>query len=436
MTKCKRFSLKRLLPALCACMFLATASPVNVYAADTEIEEWLDEASVVEQEDSGSAAKRNRIIEMLRDEDIMSSLDTDPTVKGGYKVIETILKDPAVDLNGWFSGVKAQWESFFKQEAMSLGVQFESMVKAKANTDGSLSVNKNNVQNDVEDAALKVNILSWNNTTKKNGSTLSNANQGMVSKLLTAVAKEMETFTDNIRAFAVALAITFGAVTMMTMISDRNVSSEAITREFAKLLAGIWFIYNYKFFALLIIRAGTIILDSVQTGVTANNNDIVRYALVKSFYQTLQLGDLDSIAANSTMGLGGTIANVVSDLSGSLFGSITGLIGNGIVQLASSLVIYAVIIELAIRYLLTPIAIADLYSEKWRSNGWMWLKKLFAVSVQGAVIFLMIFVTNTFKNQLGATYSITTNTAINLTMIGMFAKSRQIANDMIGVHGP
>ena len=126
-------------------------------------------------------------------------------------------------------------------------------------------------------------------------------------------------------------------------------------------------------------------------------------------------------------------ADAASSLSG-IFGSITGLFGNGIVQIASSLVIYAVVIELVVRYLFTPLAIADLYSEKWRSNGWMWLKKLFAVSMQGAVIFLIIYVTDIFKDGLGASFSVITNTAINLTMIGMFAKSRQIANDIIGVH--
>lgn len=132
-------------------------------------------------------------------------------------------------------------------------------------------------------------------------------------------------------------------------------------------------------------------------------------------------------------GLGNVVSDLGSGLSG-LFGSITGLFGNGLVQLASSLVVYAVAIEIAIRYLFTPLAIADLYSEKWRSNGWMWLKKLFAVSMQGAVIFLIIYVTDIFKDSLGASFSVITNTAINLTMIGMFAKSRQIANDIIGVH--
>ena len=62
-------------------------------------------------------------------------------------------------------------------------------------------------------------------------------------------------------------AITFGAVSMMNMIQDKNASNEALSREFIKLMIGVWFIYNYKFFALLIIRAGTLILENVIVGV-------------------------------------------------------------------------------------------------------------------------------------------------------------------------
>ena len=115
-------------------------------------------------------------------------------------------------------------------------------------------------------------------------------------------------------------------------------------------------------------------------------------------------------------------------------GAVSGFLGNGIIQLASSLVVYAVAIEIGVRYALTPIAIADLYSERFRSAGWMWLKKLLACAMQGAVLYLIIFVTNELKSSIGATFSVITNTAINLTMIGMYAKSRQIANDIIGVH--
>ena len=109
--------------------------------------------------------------------------------------------------------------------------------------------------------------------------------------------------------------------------------------------------------------------------------------------------------ANITAGAAASLSNT--------FGPLTGLIGSGIIQLASSLVVYAVAAEIGI--------------------GWMWLKKLFACSMQGAVIFMIIFVINIIKQSVD-TFDPITNTAINLTMIGMFAKSRAVANDIVGVH--
>ena len=131
------------------------------------------------------------------------------------------------------------------------------------------------------------------------------------------------------------------------------------------------------------------------------------------------------------------IGNVTSGLAsmfGQGFDTLTGMLGNGIVQLASSLAVYSVAIEIGVRYAFTPIAIADLYSEKFRSSGMQWLKKLLACALTGAVMYVVIYSADIFKNAVGATFSVITNTAINLTMIGMLFRARQIANDIVGVH--
>lgn len=413
------------------CVTMTAFAPVNAYAEnDPPVDELITKAKEIYQ-DADSAPKRDRIVELLEEKLDSEDLKKDPTVEGGYKIIDEILKDEKVDLANTMSGVKVQWKKYFKEEAMALGVNFGSTTYESET--GDEIVNAGAGDNDAVDAGVKVNILTWNRTKDEHDTAFSKANQGMVSKLLEKVSTEMAGFSDNIRTFAIALAITFGAVSMMNMIQDKNASNEALSREFIKLMIGVWFIYNYKFFALLIIRAGTLILENVIVGVQGSSGAAVKYALVKSFVSVISQNQLATMGSDWVAGLGNVVSDLGSGLSG-LFGSITGLFGNGLVQLASSLVVYAVAIEIAIRYLFTPLAIADLYSEKWRSNGWMWLKKLFAVSMQGAVIFLIIYVTDIFKDSLGASFSVITNTAINLTMIGMFAKSRQIANDIIGVH--
>ena len=47
---------------------------------------------------------------------------------------------------------------------------------------------------------------------------------------------------------------------------------------------------------------------------------------------------------------------------------------------------------------------------------------------------MIINETDIYKKSLNDSFSDITNTDINHTMIGMYAKSRQIANDIIGVH--
>lgn len=417
------------------------ASPTCAYASeeDDQIENLLQMAGQIDQlEDNAVSedanAKRDRIIELLRNK--VDELDEDPTVEGGYKIIASILSDSQVDLDGWGSVASVNWKKAYKEEAMSLGVNFDSLYSQDPET-GVEYKNGNSAKDDVEDAAIKVNILTWNNTKDSQGHDLSKANQGVISKLLTTLdTQSIQVFMSTIQGISIALAIAFSMCNISNMVSDRNASDEMITREFIKLLAGVWFIYNYRFFALLIIRVGTLVLENLQLDIGSSPNSAAKYALVKSFCTFLKGQNLTGVSIKAAMtGFNNSLSDVGTSMSG-IFGSLTQLSGNGIIQVASSLTIYFVVIDLGLRYIFTPAAIATLFTDNnvWRSNGCVWLKKLFAVSMQGAVIILIIYVTDRFKTQLGASFSVITNTAINLTMIGMFVKSKMIANDMIGVH--
>ena len=242
-------------------------------------------------------------------------------------------------------------------------------------------------------------------------------------------------FTTWTRGIAIALTIVFGCTTIMTMTMDRNASTETLQREFIKILFGIWVIMNYKFFALLIIRLGSIITERVMiTDFNSAKGKYVYLTLCQSFSELVQAApNISEFGIMQMQGQGSYVGSGIGNAISNFASTISNFVGGGLTQLASSLTVYAVVVEMGLRYMFTPIAIADLYSEKFRSNGWMWLKKLFAVSMQGAVIFMIIYGVDVLKNTID-TASVITNTAINLTMIGMFVKSRQIANDIIGVH--
>ena len=104
-----------------------------------------------------------------------------------------------------------------------------------------------------------------------------------------------------------------------------------------------------------------------------------------------------------------------------------------------SLSVYAIAIDIGIRFVFTPIAIADLFSEKFRSTGVRWLKGIMASSLQGVIIYVIVVVGTTLRETLASGAAISgfapvTGLAVNLTMIGLFAKSRAFANDIVGTH--
>ena len=104
-----------------------------------------------------------------------------------------------------------------------------------------------------------------------------------------------------------------------------------------------------------------------------------------------------------------------------------------------SLTVYAVAINIGVRFVFTPLAVADLFSERFRSTGTRWLKSLAAAALQGVIIYVIVIVGTQLREILesGAAipgFSPVTSCIVNLTMIGLFAKSGSIANEVIGAH--
>lgn len=430
---------------LLICMVISLCLPVAAYAADDsgtsesydrQIEEYKESIEEVMNQVTDEETKRKyeaivgHLFSNTTKELFMGSSSSNYTIKAGYAQIDEAIRKANETMSWWermtdmnVTALSNVWKSQFRKEAESYGIEY-----------GNTFNNQGGTAEEIENASIKVNLLTWNRDKKNNGSAIANLEQGVVMKFLKAF-DSFSGFTTWTRGIAIALTITFGCSAIMAMTMDRNASTETLQREFIKILFGIWVIMNYKFFALLIIRLGTIITEHVMiTDFTSAKGKYVYLTMCQSFSELVQespnisgFGILQMQGQGSYVGSG--IGNAVSNFAA----TISNFVGGGLTQLASSLTVYAVVIEIGIRYMFTPIAIADLYSEKFRSNGWMWLKKLFAVSMQGAVIFMIIYSVDVLKNAID-TASVITNTAINLTMIGMFAKSRQIANDIIGVH--
>lgn len=421
-------------------IMLFSISGAIAYAEDGEdqkneaIESYYTAAGTIEQiDDDGSInteanQARDVIIQYLKDNsDQLYGNTGDPTIQGGYKLIEGAIK--AAGLQG--QNVEVNWKKYFKENAQALGVQFNSLLLLG-------QTNAKSPNSSIEDSAKKINILTWDNSTDSQGHILERENQGVLKRIFEEFDDSgfVQNFLSPLCAISIAITIAFFCTNLMTMMTEKNCTDQAIQREFVKLIIGIWIIYNFRSIALFLIDAGAWVLSKLQLSITSSGaqGKSVEYALIKSFVTTLQsCNPFTNIHMGWMQGVGQSLADMGSELSG-VFGDLTGSLGSGLIQLVSSLAIYSVVLELAARYVFTPIAIADLYSEKFRSSGVQWFKKLLALALTGAVMYMVVFVADVFKEALGATFSVITNMAINLTMLGMLFRARQIANDIVGTH--
>lgn len=409
--------------------------PLHAFASDTDdkLDPMYDALKTIDQNGDEDAEKmRDTIVDYLqahRDE-----LEDDPTVEGGYKLINA-----AVEEAGGEKAIATIWKPKFKEAALALGVKFGSTYSTFYDDMGNAYTthDPSKAQGDFVDAAVKINILTWNND-KINGSTVANHNQGAMMELLKIFDNDsfFQNFTKPIAAVSIALIVAFGCYGLISLSMERSVTNEAVMREFIKIAIGVLLIYNIRTVSLVIIEFGSWILEKLEMalGNPSFQASSVEYALVSSFSEVLNADTpLTEMSVAWYSGILNGILDVGTNITSSLNG-LMGTVGNGIIQIASSLAIYSVAIEIAVRYAITPIAVADLYSEKFRSTGWAWLKKMLACMLTGAVMYLIIFATDAFKSALGANFSLVTNTAVNLTMVGMLFRARQIANDIIGVH--
>lgn len=366
----------------------------------------------------------------------IESADYGGTIEDGINVIKTATYEGYEQsmVSKYFFGIGADtnanlfagaWQNIFQNKAQAMGMDQGNSFAALFGNGSFFSSSTTNI----DDNAANVNILTWKSEA---GSTA--LHKGQISNILKIFDTGFTDFTDIIIGISIALAIAFGGSNIVSLSMDRNSSGDALTREFFKLLLGIWVMCNYKYFALLLIRLGTLLTEAVQKigidGAGKTQTYQATVAIWESFKDLLSsISSPNAMVADSSTGtLAVTITNAVASTD-IVTGVLTHLGGTAIFNFVTSLIVYAVAIEIGIRYLFTPLAIADLYSEKTRSSGFNWLKKLLAVSLQGAIIFLIIYGSAKLKNADGVNAL-----AVNLCTLGMLAGSKLIANEIVGAH--
>ena len=106
-----------------------------------------------------------------------------------------------------------------------------------------------------------------------------------------------------------------------------------------------------------------------------------------------------------------------------------------LLSLVSQFIVYSTILEIAIRKLFAPLAVADTYQDGMRSPGMRYFKKLFATLLKLSAIMLIGFVAGQIisASSLGGINMAWGIIVINLTAVGVMFKSGEFINDAVGV---
>lgn len=413
---------------------------------DEQVESLLSSIEAIQQvNDSGDpdtdAMKlKESIVNELRSELANIDSSSELTLEHGKKIIDDVCTNvnktnPTQPIT---ENLRNAWKNTFQSEASIQGFKdYSAWEKVSDPYSGSAYMYKQDAESKAKSlgrSIQKSNILTWNNSGSVAGENVSDTNVGKILSVLTQIDGLLKGFMTSLSAISIALTIAFGSYELIQVASDRSVTPEMMTKAFIKMLIGLWFIYNYRYFALFMIRMGTVLTEQLEAtiGSLGKGTDYVgiyQMTIAQSFANIANSSNIATIQASQ---MTGALSAGSSFTSSSIWDWIIGGLGNGIVDLVSGFVVYGIVIELGIQYVFTPIAIADLYSEKFRSTGWNWLKGLLATSLQGALIMLVIVIANIFKTT--GHLDPLTKSCIDFAMLGMFVGTKSIAKQIVGTH--
>lgn len=381
-------------------------------------------------QDLSNKASEEKVIEALRDKLSDESLNT---VEDGNKIISQIAKDQSISAGAW--------KSLFSKSCES-----ENVPKNKKQLESEVDA--------LNDATNKLHILWWDDDAS---GTNKSAMKLMIDKLLDE-SSPARTVMSICTTLGATLCLVFSITSILEKATERSVSTEALWRSFLQMCLGIWIIYNCLYVATAIIYiGGDVILKAViQTSTATNANGAaikMRIAMWNTVIAAANNGGISnlqgSVASGGWASVVELLSNSFSAAADAVYGfaagwpnvvkSIINFVGGNVINGIISLTVYAIAIEMCIRFVFTPVAVGDMFSEKFRSTGVRWLKGLAACALQGTIVYVTVLVGTNLRTILesgGAIqgFSPVTSALVNFTMIGFFVKSKGIASEIVGTH--
>lgn len=432
--------------AAAALLSLAMAAPAFAETSidDFDADQYKAVTDIVRNQVNDDVAEdEQKIVKAIKDKLQSQGLEFNSR-EDGYKLITEVGKEHDFKVS--------QWKSAFMDACSQLGVPSSDSTlteDAQALVDGQ--------------AVKKLHILQWDEDT---GGVNRSAMKLMLEKILASAA--LRNVMGMCMAIASAMCVAFGLGDIIQKATEKSASMEEMWRAFLKMCLGIFIIYNCLYIAAFLIYTGSAILTAALGKVTEAGDvtEAAGYQAHMAMWVSVsgmeEAGGFMTVSQNTAAGAAAFLKNLVKggfgtiteaiggakdalsnplQIIGSLFNlplaAMGATAGTAIIQFVMSLSVYAVAINTGVRFVFTPLAVADLFSERFRSTGVRWLKSLAAAALQGVIIFVVYMVGTELTEVLSGGsflpgFSPVTNIVIYATMIGMFAKSGGIAGEIVG----
>ena len=228
-----------------------------------------------------------------------------------------------------------------------------------------------------------------------------------------------------LKVTGLTLMLLYFFLSIMDKITSEQLSTEMFIRKLILLAVGIiTILYGYNILYAILDYSNYLITD------TGTFMDRMRAATSMEKLQQIR-ALLD--AGNSTL------VKVITAL-----GVIIKYLMFFLCQLAMTIVVFVVgvsrLIEIIIRMMFAPIALAPIVHDGMRSTAFRYIKKFAACCINGAVIVCIAYLATTlptfFKaEEVGVVFAICANIAFPLATIALVFRCQNIADDIIGVHG-
>lgn len=269
-------------------------------------------------------------------------------------------------------------------------------------------------------------------------------------------------FTDSIKVVASVWLLIHFLCFILEQATREQMTMDVFFKGFLKFIIGFFFVQNCIPIFNLLMQLGDIMQTELSPSKLLSSIDpetgefigAVKIEDIKTALSNNQFPTMDT----SLAAIGQTIVDLFQWIFDILIGMGTTILFwliALVVNVVIALMLFVRIMELAIRALFAPIAVVDVFEHGTGGNGFKYMKKFFAVAIQGAVIMAIMsiilsissYTINDAEQLINETALISEqmelwptiilgflkNSALKIAGLGLIMKSQPICNDVIGV---